>query len=354
MFDHSFHLRCCCVPLVAICGLLFSQPASFAVVEQVQESWKNRPGKFKSFHYECKLEEVEMVSEGDSYDDLFGEASVEQQLFGEAFVEQQLQNPTPLISSDLTFSMDNSRFARTTNGEKWDRGIAGVRKKWSFKACFKNNDYRTLIDGGLLPMGSIEDANEPGGQLTVGTKLVPLWLSYSPISLLTDLGYKTSNMTVRDRKEYHNGVKCDVLEIPRENPDWKGLVFVDAATGYLPVRFVTSYRGTPRQDISVIYKPNKSVESIASEWKCLLFDGNGDLTRLLSGKVTAALINEPLEPSVFEIEFPIGTHIVWKKGKKKEYYIQDSYKKLRPIPKNEFCALPENKLTPEPETGVVQ
>jgi len=353
MFDHFLHRQvlhgtmhqcamrlflCCCV---AICGLLFSQPASFAVVEQVRESWESRPGKFKSFHYECKIEEVEMVSiEGGDGDFFFGGASV----------EQQPQNPTPPMSSDLTFSMDNSRFARTTSGDKWDRDIAGIRKG-SFKACFKGNDYRILVDGGLLPLGSVEDTNEPGDQLTVGTKLIPLWLSYSPISFLTDLQYKTANMTVRDHKEYHNGVECDVIEIPRKNPDWEGLVFVDAATGYLPVRFVTSYRGTPRQDVSVTYKSNKSVGSIASEWKCLFFDGNGGLARSLSGKVTTALVNEPLESSLFELEFPVGTHIVWKKGEKKEYYIQDSHKKMRPISENEFCVLPENKLTPAGNRG---
>ncbi len=255
--------------------------------------------------------------------------------------EQASQILTPLMVSNLTFSMDNGRFARASRGKAWDPQNVRVRSS-AFRACFNGNANKMLLEEGLILLGNIEDADNPEGQLTVNTQLLPLWLSYSPVELLSRLGYQTTGMVHRELKEHHNGVECDVLAIPRGTSASEVLVYVDASIGYLPVRLATSYRGTPRQDISITYKPNASVGWIASKWESRYFNHDGGLERSLTGEATAVSINEPLEDSLFELQFPTGTHIVWHKEDGDEYYIQD-LGKVRPISEMEYGVLPDSR-----------
>ena len=147
-------------------------------------------------------------------------------------------------------------------------------------------------------------------------------------------------MVHRELKEYHNGVECDVLAIPCGNSAWEGLVYVDASVDYLPVRFAAIDRGILKQDISVTYKRNESVGWIASKWESRYFNSDGELERSLVGEATAVSINEPLEGSLFELQFPIGTNIVWHKKDGDDYYIQDPNGELRPISESEMGVLP--------------
>jgi len=260
--------------------------------------------------------------------------------------ERASQESSPPLVSYLTFSMDNGRFARTSKGDRWDPSTAStVRTR--FDACFDGHQYRTLLDESSIPfaLGAIENTDHPGEQLTVGTTAIPFLLSYSPLRLLSSLGYQTRRIVEKDVNEYHNGVECKVLEVPRGNSAWEGLVYVDSSIDYLPVRFVASYEDILMQDISMSYKPNESVGWVVSDWESKYFGRTGEIERSVTGHVTAVSINKPLEDSLFKLQFPVGSNIVWDKKDGKEFYIQNPNGELRPISRKEYGAMPRSGLT---------
>jgi hypothetical protein len=144
--------------------------------------------------------------------------------------------------------------------------------------------------------------------LVANTDYIPLWLSFAPSETLSKLGFDVSKMLVTDERSFQQGKECIELAVPRKPLPCH--VYVDPSLGYLPIKYISWRRfGQMRTEIDIWYKPDQALGWVVSTWESKLYDGQQNVETTLSGEVQSTRINQQISDEVFDIAFPVGTHL---------------------------------------------
>jgi len=273
--------------------------ADDATVEQVIAAWERRRESTKCFQYECELEQSLVKGSRDDASDGFAGAR-----------KKSVPPDDIILHRAITFSLSGEKIAYCEEGEEWD-GASQSRRTTRITAAFDAVVHKQLAQSpSTVTLGRILRGGQPGDILTVNATQTALWLAFSPVALLERLGYYPEKMTVSRLDAFRDGHDCAELSIPRRNPSWRALIYVDRSRGYIPLQFLEELNGVVRREVSIQYVPHEAVGSRVSAWNDKWFNGSGILNRSSSAKVKRCSINQPLGDEVFTLEFPEGTHFI--------------------------------------------
>lgn len=101
-------------------------------------------------------------------------------------------------------------------------------------------------------------------------------------------------------------------DIQYTTDDTRHSVWVDAEHDYLPTRYsIVDLRSNEiKTDLTIEYVKDGSTGTVSpSKWTIRRFE-DGSVKHLVEAKVTKCVINEAIPLGEFQIEFPVGTHVV--------------------------------------------
>jgi hypothetical protein len=319
-------------------GCLFANchAAADEVVTRVVTAWETHEKSIESFQYHCDFEWIQDVN---------FEAVAEESLFGSP-PDKDAKLPDaklpPVVSrSELMFCMDRGKFAAKLTGERWDiQKQMQVPNDW--QACFDGVDAKWLLQAGSFPHGYIAVQGDlEKALLSSNTHMIGLWLGYSPSTWLRHKRFELEKMVVRSSEEVNDdGTPCIELMIPRAKS--VGLLYVDPARGYRPLKLIQKFEETIQVEHAVSYRDDAA--GGVSGWVSSYFD-SGELSETYAGKTKTVSINEPLDEKLFKIQFPIGTQITEEKAGTRKYYVQEAEGHRKEISEDEYGKLPTRKLT---------
>lgn len=302
----------------------YAQPAT-PIAEDVIHYWLTNADSFSSLQYEIALSETAVQLDSHPFSE--HEAALD-------------RDKVESLKGQLVFSIEGNKVCRALSGHRWDAASQrAVHQECT--TCFDGTSETSLISSGALSMGFIHDKNSPGSEITNGTDLIPIWLTYSPLAILAKLGFLTDDMSVRQSSVMLDGEECIVLELPRKGVGWSGEIHVGKDALHLPVRFAYYLRGVMKQEIVIKYDATSYEQPVMSSYKQVLFDKSGKATRSIVGHTRGVIVNEDLPMDVFKVEFPMGTHVRYtdKRGVNR-YYRQLEGGAIQPIMEDEYATPP--------------
>jgi hypothetical protein len=279
-----------------------------AVIGQVRETWKSRCEAIKTFHYECELKQRVTKPARPGASDLFGDAPV-----GTPTIDVELL-------STIAFSCYKGKRAFKMDGQQWDEQQA-VPKDYMFHATF-DGVYRHLLKGQSFPHGFVDRRPIPESDLITLTHLTAFWLAFDPDTYLEARAYDTDKMQVTGQRVGRNGRNDIELRIPRSNPKWDGLLFVDPKRAYVPTEFKEVHNGVAVAKLEIQYIPNREAGWVVSAWLQQQLYPSGRPSSSAKAKVKRCVINSDLDDGLFKLPLPTGCHIVEIAADGTKYFVQ--------------------------------
>jgi len=303
------------------------------IIEEIQAAWRARHDAIKSFTYECRIKEsLFNIKRYGPFDDFSGSVDGE-------VSRGKTSVPRIDLEKTLTIRFADGKISLMLEGERWDH--ASESRKYSlYHVAFDGSHNRSLLDGRLMTSGKVEKASEPTTSITRSTRLVAVYLWFSPLDILSGLGFQLEKMTVSDPHATVDGRDCVELLIPRGNKASRGVLYVDPSRQYVPVRLSWFYKGLVVSEQSIRYSPDPQVGSVMSAWMNTQKTETGHLQRIISNEVTRSRINEPLTIGDFTVDFPPGACLVEHDGNEKEYFLVLDNGERRTITQQDFENMP--------------
>jgi hypothetical protein len=124
-----------------------------------------------------------------------------------------------------------------------------------------------------------------------------------------------------------DGAPCIELIIPRGK--LVGILYVDPAHGYRPLKLIQQYEGIIQVQHEISYRDDAA--GGVSKWVSSNYH-SGELRESYSGKTKTVSINQPLDEKLFKLQFPIGTQITEEKARTRKLL----YSRGRRAPERDF------------------
>lgn len=317
--------------LLAILFSMLPQYTRATDLNQIVNAWSQRTEALKSAQFRCNLTRIATVS---------GAAALISPIPADPYEKPAAGTEKDVtLKSQIMFSIQDLKMACIRTGEVWDSQKTD-KVAIAQTDCFDGERSQFLILGGALPLAGIETGKRPTDHLLNHVETFPLLLSISPRLTLECRDFLVKQIKVTNEKAMSNGVPCVELTIPNKaGGQSAGLLYVDPARSYLPLKFVVRAKHLSRE-VDLEYKTNDKLGWMLSKWRTSQSAQSAESRLRIDGVVESCVVNESLNKSTFTVTFPAGTHI-HEAGKGD--YIQQSDGTRKPIAPSEFGV----KQTPE-------
>jgi hypothetical protein len=292
-------------------------------VKAILRDWAARHDSMRTFHYVCALATVEKVVHGPT--DPFGSPIHP----GENVAEEAL-------TKTMTFSYDNGKLAWREEGEQWSEG-AQSKVPFLSHYVFNGKDNFERMQQAKYLEGRIDHRNKPDSALISAVDHWPIWVTFDPAGVFKRKGVEVEKMRIASRDVECDGFKC--IEVVWANKRGVAHIFVDAARGHLPVKFVTEGNGKVGTDFHIKYKQQEDFGWVLSESFVRLYDSRGEKTTERDVVVQNCEINKKLNKKLFEIDFPVGTPITEQTPDGERYSVRDADGSMKSVSKDRFDAI---------------
>ena len=290
--------------------------------DDVWKAWSSRSTEISSVNVSYSLTEVISPQEAP------------QPLQGNPFEEFTPPNEAEL-TKHLTFALSGNRIALRMRGDAIrQNGELGARTNTT---VFNGKVYKTLVESELMPLGSFDRRGRAGDQVTRNYYQNALWLWCNPIQLMEKVVWDIKRMRLNGVPTIIDGVECARFSVPRKSPGWLSYVYVDLSAAHLPRRWEVLYKGKLLDKLTIQYQKDPSGIAYVSQWSSVRYSSAGKLEAMCLAKVEKCELNKPIDDNVFELDFPMGTHLYEELGDSRRYYIQEA-SGMREIKETEYGA----------------
>lgn len=210
--------------------------------------------------------------------------------------------------------------------------------------AFDGAQTRQLIQQSkpTLPLGAIEIGPTPSVKLIANVDLIAIGLWRDPRRVLDKVGWSSDEMTILEDKVDIDETNCSRVTIPRRGPrNETSTLDVMADGSFLPVQWQVWHGKHLAWQLTMKYSQDEVLTSRKqiSEWNYIEFDLRGNPEEIRRGKVISCSVDEDIFDSTFEIQFPVGTHVIKMQGGAKTFSIQREAG-LVPITNEEYGRVP--------------
>ena len=307
-------------------------PKEGEIVRQVVDAWKQQEERIHAFEYSCSLEKSVVQSSPGKSADPFAVSSSSNGEGQESVVELQ---------SSFTLAFSEGCMVYTQSGMERDP-ITDAPGEQNVTASFAEGEQRCVMRSPTSPFGIGELAytKSAGDTFWANMVLIPLWLSYSPSTVLERIGYGVVGMTASSLPESHEGHDCWRMQLSTRLVGRSVYLLADPAYAFLPVRLVEEQDGHRISDLAIEYCEDNCGGWRVAGWERTRFGNTGNVIETRIGKVTDCRINEPLSSEVVTLEYPVGTHVKEQGGDTEKFFIALANGDRRYISRDEFGMLP--------------
>jgi hypothetical protein len=307
--------------------------AEEATVAKVLEAWRRHQASTKSFQCDCSLEQSVMKGNLISSRDPWADP-----------LRKGAPQGATLLRSDVTFSLSGDKIAYSKEGDQYDPESQSL-KRTKIRKVFDGICDKNLYEGASVPMGEVVTGGRSSSIIMLDNELLPFLLPFSTVLYLERLGYEPTRMVVSQLHTFRDGQDCVELSIPT-SASFTLYIYADCARDYMPIEYVKKRNGLAAFTSSVMYASDRDGPWRISAMQSTLFDRTGAPSISWSYKVKRSSINEPLNNTVFVLEFPESTHVVEgphilspsdkSDGKDRKHYVVARNKKPEPISADRF------------------
>jgi hypothetical protein len=339
-------------------------------LQKIRFAWEKRRASLKSFWYECDFKQT-----GFQQAPTNAGRTAEQ---GDPFGPSGDNKLDPRGTFTLGCAGEKVAWVRQYDERN---ALTGKRQTTKNSASFDMVHYQMLGQtSGLPALGQIvsavkldkQDVFRAGVPLALRDMVrkyvnqTALWMWFSPVVHLKDVGYPVDKMEVRRLHARHNGRDCLEAAITAVVPDWflahvdsarkaafrdevakwRMVLYVDPARDYLPIAYVHQHRGVTKRDVEILYVREHDDTWRVSAWEDKNFDESGKLYQTSNFEVKRCSINKPLHDDIFTWDFPKGAEIVDHDSDPPKYFLALGKGKRRYIPESEYGALHDKPPAP--------
>lgn len=332
-----FLTLCCVIPpsLTHLAAAAWAEDEP-TLVEAILAAWDQRQESIRSYQYECDVEIIRPKSD-----------SAEMAAFHNL----------------ILLTVSGERVAYYREAESWDPASSS-KVKFRWKSVFDGNHGRFLVEGGPPALAQESSGENAGDVVRRDKELFPIWFLHTTASQLDLIGYDPARMRVSRLDSSYDGRDCVDLSVPPSArlvspppgvpmPSFRCAILADKTRQFLPVRITELQDGSPVYVVSISYIPHDSLGWAPSEFRAQTFDARtGDPQMSWEFQVKRFVVNQPVDPSVFAMEFPADTHIVAAdnifsgapEGEDRQYSVQLSDGQRRRITAGDYGRVPTRNV----------
>lgn len=266
--------------LLAIMGLAGQASADDRFIEQIRAAWQARQDRLRSF--EIEWDGIAL--------DLSAKPPVERVTHYRLACDGtkarlERHGPAPHVS-----------------------GPGGVFVERDHSVVYNGVDRRMMFNGpdhGNHPAGFLNSQKGFADSDENQYSILGALLSFRPLSLKLG-GIDLAAYHVSDRRGSINGVPCRILE-RQVHPTSVKRVWVADGEDF---RIMRQELVRPRHalyQLTLMYEPHDALGLVIRSWSNVVYDRDGKAAETMTVKVTALALNERIDASEFEYEFPPGT-----------------------------------------------
>ncbi|WP_146444116.1 hypothetical protein [Botrimarina colliarenosi] len=220
-------------------------------------------------------------------------------------------DPAPEVETlhrTMRVVVSGGRVAWSRQGDAWDTRAGGIVRK-DRVAAFNGEESRILYRNAKQPIGFQNGSGKPHEIVANHGEINPIYYATDPQSLLTLKGYILPRSRITSHASVSSNVKTAVLEVQNTYPQLAVKIVVNPEAGGRVESLREVLDGTVLREVSLQYREDAQVGWIIDSWTTDYFDSEGEPTLKISGEVTEASVNVPIQDSEFEVLFPEGTHV---------------------------------------------
>lgn len=307
-----------------------SNPSDHEVtVQQVLDTWQDRRRSTTSFHYEYQQKTT--LANVQQETDPFGRVDEATS----SIVRERVG-----LERSVSLTMSDGRTAFQSSGGQW-RSDLNTRVSTRHVETFDGTIWRRFIQGGgrKITLGKIKEASKPSIN---GSNQLGIWMTHSPQEWLTEItAFRPEASTINPTPVTRDDRKCLEMTLTTNNARWRIRLYIDPSRDYLPVELTQEFDGVLRG--STVVKHAADDPWRVDSWVYRRYDNRGREEETSYVKVIGSKINSAHDDDDFDLEFPVGAHVVEDIGGERKHFISLGNGKGRYIRESEYGRVPRAK-----------
>jgi hypothetical protein len=198
--------------------------------------------------------------------------------------------------------VEDGRFARRITGTNWDQASQSQVPRFTWLA-FDKARSKSLFEGAAVPFGEITPIN------AVDLEISPFLFAHAPALWLKLRGGNVDQMRIVDSNSFQNDIACIELEVPRASEKSAFIVYVDPQREYVPIRHASKMAGRITTSTDIAYGPDKVVNWVVDFASMQQLTDDGELESTMSWRVRHYTVNDASADELYDVVFPVGTHV---------------------------------------------
>lgn len=209
-----------------------------------------------------------------------------------------------------------------------------ARPSWDFDRSKFGTPARILVEDGIVTksLTTFKDGSFPN-QAVIGNDPTHIIadMEFSPVlwhfrafahrGMLGDRFFESDAIISHELLDGRKMLVVKQMKRPRTETAMELILWLDPDAQYAVRRFSTLLNSRLRMDIHMDYMRTSDDHVVPEQWRLEQYNDQSLLTASHSSRVLEMSINQRIEPTVFNLDFPVGTAITDQRGNQEKYML---------------------------------
>ncbi len=309
-------------------------------IQDIKQAWQSHALKMPSFTVHCEIQQQRTVFNQPQADDPFGDP------------QKGPPRRTVDVSKSLTLKRRGTSLLIDVGGERYDAASNTLIQQTIRTALHQNSVRNYILESddpfamGMMAKGTHKVGLTRPYQATLTQFSIPVILWCDPLFATKASGFdiesSKASLELLDDPEFE---KTIAITFHSKSGAARREIILKGHPPFLPIRSGIYKDGSPMIVRELNYVEYPGFGERVDSWKYSHYRGDSVLVKAREGSIKRFDDDQPLEDEDFELDFPVGTHILdYREAKRKsdsKYWIQSTEDTMERISPRDFGKLPD-------------